>query len=285
VVNNELISKEIPKSVMMWRLLGRNSILSIIVILFIMSPSFKIRAEVQKHSVSSSDEISDKAVQFVFISEIGAMVGGSSAVSNSKYISESGLVQVSKEETNGVLHTLMTGLTDTSVFFENIGKGSNACPQMESPNTAKESGNVTEYYPPTTYIAYSFFSGSNEVCEYIGEVSNSDLVKNFVDQVSDLVAGTKLSPDSPGLYVRTSRNPTSNLNLIAFDLQLKRSDLPSFVKLNQMIANEMAMIRVREKNGRAVIAGDFTIQAGDPVHLIIGKEAYLLFPFRYDPHK
>ena len=255
------------------------------IILLVMSLSCKIRAGAKKHSESTSNSISEKAAQFVFVSKIGAMVGGSSAVSSSQYISDSGFVQVSKEETNGVLHSLMSGSTDSSVFFENVAKAFETCPQMKGPHSAQENGTVTEYYSPTTYISYTFFRGNNEVCEYNGEVSNSDLVKKFINQVSDFVAETKLSPAAPGLYVRTNRNPAANLNLIAFDLELKRSDLPSFGKLKQMLANKMAMIRVREKKSRAKIANNLVIQAGNPVHLKIGKEAYLLFPYRYDPQK
>lgn len=280
---NKLFSKDMAKSVLMWRLLGRSSILSIMVILLTMCLSFKIRPEVQKHPVSSSNEISDKVVQFAFISKIGAMVGGSSAVSNSRYISRSGLIQVSKEENNGAIHTLMTGYTDTGVFFENI-VNPNLCPRLENPDGVKKSDIVSEYYPPTTLIAYSFFGDNNVTCEYFGEVVNTDLVKNFVDQATDLIAKTKLYPATPGLYVRATRLLTSNLNLIKFDLKLKRSDLLSFVTLNKMLENKMAMVRVREKNGRAVIADDIVIKAGDPIHIRIGKEAYLLFPYHYNPH-
>lgn len=281
----KLISKDLPKSAPLWRIFRRYLNLVIIVPLLTMSPTLEFRSKVQRDSAFSETGISDKVVHFAFISEIGGMVGGFSAISNSKYISRSGLIQVSKEETNGVLHELMTGHTDTSVFFENITKDSNFCPRMEKSVVDQNSNEVSEYYPPKTLMAYFFYGEKNVPCEYYGEVANTEAAKSFVNRVLDLTAKTKLYHATPGLYVRAQRILASNLNLIKFDLELEPSDLISFPILNKIFEITMALVRVREKDGRAVIADKIVIKAGDPIHIRIGKEAYLLFPYRYNPQK
>jgi hypothetical protein len=248
-----------------------------------MGLSLEINSEVQRNSEFSEAGISGRVVHFAFISEIGGMVGGFSAISNSKYISRSGLIQVSREETNGVLHALMTGHTDTSVFFKNIAEDSNFCPRMEKSVVDQNSNIVSEYYPPKTLMAYFFYGGNNVACEYYGEVPNTEVAKSFVNKVLDLTAKTKLYPATPGLYVRAHRILASNLNLIEFDLELDRSDLLSFPILNKISEVQMALVRVGEKDGKAVIADNIVIKAGDPIHIRIGKVAYLVFPYRYNP--
>jgi hypothetical protein len=247
-------------------------------------PSNGIKSESNKDSARSDAEMLGNMVQFVFISQIGGMVGGSSAISNSQYISSSGLIQFSTEETNGVLHTLMIGHSDESKFFKNMAKDPNICPRMKKPLTDKQNEKLSEYYPPITIVAYSFHGGNNVACEYFGEVLNTEVVENFVNQASDIIAKTKLYPAAPGLYVRATRLLGSNLNLIKFDLELECSDLLSFATLNEMLENKMALVRVGEKNGRAVISDNVVIKAGNPVHIRIGKKAYLIFPYHYNPH-
>ena len=132
-------------------------------------------------------------------------------------------------------------------------------------------------------MAYYFYGGNNVACEYYGEVANTEAAKSFVNKVLDLTVKTELYPVTPGLYVRAHRRFASNLNLIKFDLELEPSELLSFPILNKVFEIEMALVRVREQDGRAVIADNIVIKAGDPIHIRIGKDAYLIFPYRYNP--
>ena len=115
-----MISKDVPKSASMWRSFERSLSFVIMILLFTISPSFNIKPEVQKGLARANAQELEKLVQFVFTSQIGGMVGGFSAISNSTYISLSGLIQVSKEDTNGVLHKLMIAHTDTCKLFKDI---------------------------------------------------------------------------------------------------------------------------------------------------------------------
>lgn len=277
-----MISEVIPQSSSAWRHFGRNLNLAVIVIFLSMSLSIEIKPEVQRHCASCGSDTSDKLVQFAFISQIGEMVGGFSAISNSNYISRSGLIQVSKEETNGILHTLMIGQTDSSVFFENLAKDPNFCSQMEKPLTDKNSNTVSEYYPPKTVVAYSYYGRDNIICEYYGEFESPEVEKIFLDKILDLAAKASLHAAEPGLYVRAQRNLVSSLDFIKFDLELELYEALNYVTLQKLIQNEMALIRVLEKNGKAILADNIMLEAGYPVHIRIGKRAYLIFPYRYN---
>lgn len=272
-----------PKTASMWRLLGTKLCFVVVVLLLTMSPSLNIKSEIREDLARSNAQKLEELVQFVFTSQIGGMVGGFSAISNSTYISLSGLIQVSKEETNGVLHTLMIAHTDTSKLFKDIASNVDFT-QMKKPITDNKNNVLSEYYPPRKLLAYFFQRENEPIYEYFGEAKYPKSCKKFLEKVSDFAAKTTLHYANPGLYVRAQRVPASNIQLIKFDLELERSDLLSFPTLNKILQNEMAMVRIYQKNGRAVIADNIVIKAGDPIYTRIGKDAYLIFPYHYDPH-
>ena len=257
--------------------------LCIIAISFLFGISLIITSKAQDYMDSLCEETLEKMHEFVFISEIGAMVGGSTAISNSKYISISGLIQVSKEENNGTIHNLMTGYGNTNEFFRDLSEDFDSCPKWNMDEKGKKPGLVTEYYPPTTLMAYSFLGHDNLVCKYFGEVSNNETAGKFINRVSAFVTRTELTSAPFGLYIRASHIINPKLNLIKFDLELKRSELSSYDKLNQVIKNQMAMVRVGNKNQLTLIADNVAIIPGKPIHVRIGNNAYLIFPYNFDP--
>lgn len=276
-------SKDALKSTSMWRLLEKGLGFVIIVLLFTISPSFNLKPEAQGALARANAQKIEKLFQFVFTSQIGGMVGGFSAISDSTYISLSGLIQVSKEETNGVLHTLMIAQTDTSKLFEDIASNVDFT-QMKTPVTDNKNNVLSEYYPPKKLLAYFFQKENDFFYEYFEEATFPNSCKIFLEKVTDFSAKTTLHYASPGLYVRAHRVRTSNLQLIKFDLELERSDLLSFPTLNKILQNEMALVQVNNINGRAILADNIVIKAGDPIHTRIGTDAYLIFPYHYDPH-
>lgn len=276
-----MISKDVPKSASMWRLLERSLSLVIIVLLFTIGPSFNIKPEVQEDLARANAQELEKLVQFVFTSQIGGMVGGFSAFSNSTYISLSGLIQVSKEETNGILHTLMIAHTDTSKLFNDIASNVDFT-QMKKPLIDNKNNVLLEYHPPKKLLAYFFKRENESIYVYFGEAKYPKSCKKFLEKVSDFAAKNTLHYAKPGLYVRAHRVPAPNLQLIKFDLELERSDLISFPTLNTILQNEMALVRIYKKNGRAVLSDNIMIKSGVPIHTKIGKDAYIIFPYHYD---
>ena len=266
----------------MWRSLERSPGLVIVLLLLIISPSFNIKHGVQENLACANAQEPERLVQFVFSSQIGGMVGGFSAISNSTYISLSGLIQVSKEETNGVLHTLMIAHTDTSKLFKDISSNVDFS-QMKDPLTKNRNNSLSEYYPPQKLLAYFFQRENETVYKYFGEANYPESCKKIFEKVSDFAANTTLHYADPGLYVRAHRVAAANLQLIEFDLELEPSDLLSLPTLNKILQNEMALVRTHEKNGRALLADNIMIKSGDPIHIRIGKDVYIIFPYYYRP--
>ena len=96
------------KKVLPWDLI------KILAIFTIISLSFPVGCEcgdqtTASRKMSSETGMNDGKVPFIHVSRIGGMVGGFTAIAQSKYIGSGGLVQISKEETNGVLHMLEQG--------------------------------------------------------------------------------------------------------------------------------------------------------------------------------
>lgn len=266
----------------MWKLLERILSLIVLVLFFAIIPLFDLNAETHTELIASNDQEIENLVQFIYTSHIGGMVGGSYAVSNSTYISISGLIQVSQEETNGILHSLLIAHTDTRKLFQDLTINYDSS-QIERPQTNDRNNEVSEYYPPKKILAFFFQKGSNSIYEYYDNCKTSLSCYKFFEVLSDFTAKTTLRYANPGLYVRAQRLPASNIQFIKFDLELHRSDLQSLPTLNKILQNEMALVQIIIKNGRAVLTDNVEIKAGQPIHIRIGKDAYLIFPYYYDP--
>ena len=257
-------------------------ILEIMVFLITIIHALYIQAEAQEEMMrSNSTSTFLEVVQFTFVSHIGGMVGGRSAIADSMYISRSGLVQVSKEDTNGILHSLMISHTDTGQLFQEITK---IAQLTESKKDDTENNNVVlpEYFQPKTIAAYLLNGVKSYIYKYFEEPEHSRIGRKVIDIISHFVANKELFPASSGLYVRSQRVITSDLHLIKFDLVLEHSDLLSFKLLKNILENEMALVHIHENNGNSVLAKNVVIRAGNPLHIRIGREVYLIFPFRYN---
>lgn len=259
----------------------RRIILVVTVLLITISPAFNIQVEGQEEMARSNARTLVKVVPFAFVSHIGGMVGGRSAVADTIYVSHSGLIQISKEDTDGVLHSLMIAHADTSKLFEEIIKNSESTTMKKLANK-KRKIELPEYYPPHTVVAYFADGGKGSVYEYFEEAEYSEEGKKFIDIISQFVAKKEITHASPGLYMRSQRDLTSDLHLIKFDLELEQSDLLSLELLKNILENEMALIHIHGSNENPVLTKNVVIKAGNPLHIKLGRQAYLIFPYRYD---
>ena len=249
-----------------WTLLLVTASFSTALVLLI-SPASKVRSEIMKD---------EEKAQFIFISQVGGMIGGSSASSTSLYISRSGLIQSSKEETDGELHSFTAGNTDSNIFFNAIGKDKDICSRITESSFHEEHNLVSEYYPEETYVSCSFYTEDSKLCDYVGVVNKTDTIKNIIDHASILFSQAKASPAHPGLYVRATK--LANMEFIHFDLELESSDVPSFPIVMKLIESRTALILVTEED-EFKLTDTIVLKAGIPVHVRAGNEAYLLFPY------
>jgi len=209
------------------------------------------------------------------------MTGGFSSTAASEYISEHGLVQVSKEENTGILQVFSEGHVQKNAFLKIKPK---SCPEITGSSVIEGEDIVSEYYPQKTTATYLFHGSANDICEYSGDISEVKSMKDIASQVSVVIKETSLQKASPGIYARATKLAGQNLNFIKFDLDIDRKSLNSLATMNNIINNEMALIHVLEENGKAVITDAVKVNLGEPIHVRIENEAYLIFPYRYNGH-
>ena len=248
---------------------------------FVVSHAFLITFAVYGGMVNGNPTAVVIPTEFVFMSDIGGMVGGSSSISNSTYVSRSGLVQVSKEESNGVLHTLMMSQADTNELFNYVAK-SCGLDDSKKPNVNSEDDVLSEYYPPTRFIAYFFLDAYGSFYDYGNQAGQPKLGKVLENSVSRLLAKTTLYSAKSGLYVRAQRLSAENLHLIGFDLTLDPSELSSYPKLKRILANEMAMVEIPENSGAATLDNVVALRPGNNLHIRLGGRPYVIFTYRYN---
>jgi hypothetical protein len=230
---------------------------------------------------SSGGGLHQKVVHFAYVSQIGGMVGGSTAVNNSQYVGITGLVQISREETNGVLHLLQIGHTDTKAFFDDVGLKSNFIKQK---NRSVEQGRgleVSEYYAPKTFLCYSGPPKGDFKYSYYRKNELTDDAKAFVNKVDKIIAELELSCAKKGLYARAQRIPDPELNFIEPDIYLQDISLSAKHMLHRIIENEMALIRIGEETEAIRLENDHKLIPDRPIYVQTGNLIYLIITYRF----
>lgn len=272
--------KSTAKKVLRWGRIEKNPALIVALVLVVASTSsVKFRGE--KYRISQGKGLTTEVVPFAYVSKIGGMVGGFTATSNSQYINSSGLVQVSKEETNGVLHMLKIGHADTRAFFDDLARDCKLLLPKRKSAERDQAHELSEYYPPKTLVCYSVPSQGNVICNSYGINETTDALKNFVNKAEKIIIQSALALAEAGLYARAQRIPEADLNFITPDVKLEHSDIAANKRLVSILKNEMALIRIGEEAATVVLANKITLLPDKPIYIQIGKRVYLLITYRY----
>lgn len=256
-----------------------HTLVALLTMLMMSSPSPLAGDEIYPMARNTGSLI--EAGRFVYVSEIGGMVGGFTATSNSRYIGGTGLVQVSREETNGVIHMLRMGHADTEGFLRELAEGCKLRPPERNSAQQGEPLEVSEYYPPETLVCYLTPSHHYVIYSFKGK-EVTDVVRGFVNQAAEFVARSELSSVKPGLYVRAQRILESDAKIVKPDVVLERSELAANKKLLSILENEMALVRVGQETDRGVLRGKITFLPDKPIHIQIEDYLYLVTTYRYN---
>ena len=256
----------------------------LLILLTVWAACWKIAIASQEPKALPADQVTvrKKVNQFVFVSNISAMVGGFSAVSQSTYISISGLVQVSKEVTSGDLQQLMVAHFDTRPLFNSIMQHLNWIHTEKNPAEGQNPP-TTEYYPPAQLLAFQLSGKNQSAYRYFSQLECTAACKAFVEKISDFASKVTLKQAQKGLYARAQKLSFPDFSSIHFDLEIKSAQLIFWPALAHLVQNEMALILMDAPNGKAELSDQFFLAAGQPVHIKIGEEAYLIFPYQYRP--
>jgi hypothetical protein len=237
-----------------------------------------------RNSAANNKNVSDHQLEkmaFVHISQMGGMVGGFSAVSNSQYIARTGLIQISKEETNGVLHQLQEGHTNTSALFDYLAKNADLLNHQETAEIKEQDLNLREYYPPKTLLCYLKTSKENSVCKYFEKDDISNAVRDFLNKAQTLIDQTSLSIAESGLYVRAQCIADWEGRFIKPKLVLEYVDLIAEGKLRNIIENEMSFVRVDMEAKNDTETEKLSFIPDKPFYIQISKDMYLLITYQY----
>lgn len=256
----------------------KNLALTIVLVLIAVS-SYSMISRGKIHEISGETGLIKEILPFAYVSKIGGMVGGFSATSNSQYINSSGLVQVSKEETNGILHMLRFGHIDTSAFFNDLAKKYKPLLPKKKPPMHDKALELSEYYAPQTLVCYLVSAKDNVACHYYGKDEITDAIRDFMNKMEKIIDKSELSMAKAGLYVRAQRIPKTELSFTTPDIKLQ--DLTDNQILSSILENEMALVRIDEETAKAELADKITLLPDKPIYIQIGDRLYLLITYRY----
>jgi len=218
-------------------------------------------------------------VPSVYISQIGGMVGSFSTISYSKYIGSTGIVQVSKEENNGVIHSFKVGhINKTKLSNKTIN---NYITLKRKANISKADSPIelTEYYSPKTMIC--ILAPQNVICDYYEKSKIPEFAKAPINLVENIAAHSSLSQAKPGLYVRAQQIPDAKENFIQADARLEALDCETNKALCEIIKNEMALIRVSEERAPFELTDNIKLEVNKPFYIEINEIVYLFNIYSY----
>ena len=218
-------------------------------------------------------EVERKA--FVHVEKVGGMVGGHTAVSDARHVGLGGLVQVTREETDGRLHLLRQGQVDAQSLFESLAHGD----PLPAPQVPEGPVEDSEYYPPSITITRFIPAHGYRVFSVEGEPPSG--ARAVVDRVWTLADAAEVAPAEPGLYVRAYRIPPKDEESSTPDVVVPVARVNGDPKLRRVLEEEMALVRVGGEKDMVVLGQSFTIIPGRPVHFQVAERRYVMFAFRY----
>ncbi len=226
---------------------------------------------------NGEEDTAISATPFVFVSLVGAKVGGRPASSESFYVGRDGLVQVSEESTDGVLHRLRQGQLDTESFFDGL---SQVVPSdsADAVDGSAESDELPEFFPPAVVLAYAAPSGEFLMTEYRQD-HLPERVASFVAQVTALGEQPDLVDAEPGLYARAQRHLVFDPSIETPDLVLDEEEAANAAPLSTMLRRETAFIRLGAVDEEVVLAGSISLLPDRSVQVQVGQIVYLVMAY------
>lgn len=216
------------------------------------------------------------AIPFVFVSLVEAKVGGRPASSESYYVGHDGLVQVSEESTDGVVHRLRHGQMDTEPFFENLSQ-LHSTDSAEPGDNSAEPDELPEFFPPTVVLAYAAPSGEFLTFEYQQDQPPQPAA-SLVARITALGERQGLVDAEPGLFARARRQSAFDPNIETPDLVLDE-EAATKDPVSTMLRRETAFIRLGAADDEVVLAESVSLLPDRSVQVQVGQIVYLLMAY------
>lgn len=230
----------------------------------------------KEHTVRSQN-----LTNFIYLTKTGGMRGSGSALSDTVYIGRNGSVQVSREETSGVLHSIRTVVTDTASFFTEFESFISSMERKHKSGSIETDGMVSEYYPPQITLCYAV-NGEESSCFTETESRLSVHVRKIMDMVDRKIQQAELLPGPAGLYIRSQQMPESFIEYVKPDIRLIRVDDVSDEKARSSVLEMMSFVYAGRTAEKIMISENVSLIPGRPVYLLTGdNHLYLLTAYSY----
>lgn len=211
--------------------------------------------------------------RFLFLMKAGALVAGGTARSCSYYLGGSGLAQVADEETDGTLHGLREGKIGTDHLLRRLSRDLLAArprPQGEPPGPR-----VTEYYGPRLTAVW-LTPAHGYVAEGFDAPAAPPALADLVRRVETDLRKADLPPSPTGLYARARRLPDFDPGIESLHATVSPSGLGTHPLLAELVAREMALVRLGPPGKPAVLTGAVQAAPGRAVRIRVGDLTYLV---------
>jgi hypothetical protein len=218
-----------------------------------------------------------KAGSFVFVAEIGGMVGGSAARSCTVYLADSGLLQKSDEEADGTLHSLRSGQGDAQILLRELPLA------VPAPGPSPEKGPprpLPEYYSPKLAITWLAARGGYRSASFEAAAAPSRIAA-FARRARSAIQAGDLPAASPGLYARARRQLNFDPEIESLRATISTRQLGSLPLLSGLIAREMALVRLGPPGVPASLTKDLQISPGRALRIKVGNLVYLVQAYEF----
>ena len=228
---------------------------------------------------AGSEEVLSKTVanrSFIAISRIGSMTGGSSARSCVYYLDGSGFMQWTEEETDGALHGLRTGQGSTRPLLQAFPLPAPA----GTPQKDRSLPQTTEHYSPKLAIT-SLSARGGYRSDFFEAAAVPRKIHVFVERVEAAIQDRPLTDSEPGLYARARRQLDFDPDIETLKAALTLRQLESIPPLSDLIAREMALIRIGPPGQPASLAKDLALSPGRALRVKVGALVYILQAYEF----
>jgi len=240
-------------------------------------------ADNQSEGHKSSSLLTPASVNsFIFVSQIGGMVGGATFCSVSSYLGADGTLQSSREESNGILHSLKTGRADINPVQQKIESSTEAWKRAEAPGETNREAEVSEYYSPKILLNFLLPADPGYFSHYFELSDTTNRLSEVLKSIDTLFSDTPLSKAKDGLYARAQRIPNAKNKFIKAAANLNKLGPPARETMCAVISREMALVRIGGLGDEIILLDGVSLKPNRPLYLEADNLVYLITTYRLE---
>lgn len=216
---------------------------------------------------------------YIYISRISGMVGGFPYISDSCYINQNGLLQITKTSSNGILIKLIE-IKMTQKDFKNTLHKLTLLPEKIIP-TKKDKGYLVEYYHPNIYVKYfSPETGINEV------TYAEDMIPSILLQVIEMLKTKENTTKDNSVYVVNNQIyvQVNSRNVLYGKIDVKIENIDEMKNwIKNAVQNEGSFVLAGDLEHIPQLQTDVTVIPGRNLLVQLNQQLYSFIFYQYQP--